>query len=378
MAMSPSYELASLFMILIYIIIYIGIPILIFWLIINSINRKKRGEIPVISDEYWYTRISLSKNDNLSQLFFLLSFTFLIVSLMIIIKKAGLNIDSGDFLLIIAIIGLVFSYVLKLFYILPVSLVFLLGGLCIEILTLTSKGEINVITSFTLMIIVSLIFYVVGFLHRLKFNYKRFGTVFYIFGLIITNAILFIFSTNTGLKILENTSSAKTFLSSWQIILLLLLFVLILIILTIYATSKKLLFKLEASAIIIVAFLFILLALLPNQEILIESGTYYNSELKLTLIGTIWSIFFNVFIFLEILSLLISSYVRQEKWLINLSTFILFLFVAFKYFDLFYTELASSTFFLSAGIFLFVVGWIMTKMNNYIQSTSINKNEQSI
>jgi len=377
MAISPSYELESLFMILMYIIYYTAIPLLLFWLIINSINKRKAGEIPILNDKYWYTRISLSKDDKLSQLFFLLSFSFLIVSLIIIIEKFGLNIETADFLFTIAIIGLISSYSLKLFYILPVSIVFLLSGLFIELAKLFNDGKVNTMTNFSLIIIVGLIFYILGFLHRLKFSYKRFGTVFYVFGLLIINAILFVFSTKIGLKILENTSSANTFLSSWQTTIFLLFLVLILIVLTIYATSKKLLFKLEASAIIVVAFLFILLSLLPNQETLVESERYY-AVLKLTFVGTIWTIFFNILILFEILGLLISSYVRQEKWLINLSTFILFLFVAFKYFDLFYGELEPSTFFLSAGIFLFVVGWIMTKMKNYIQSTLINKNEQSI
>lgn len=129
----------------------------------------------------------------------------------------------------------------------------------------------------------------------------------------------------------------------------------------------------EILAVVLLAIIFIVIALLPEQQLFIRQGMtiYYGTSFsgnELSASGILWAIIFNLAIFFELLGLIFSGYLRREKWLINLGVFFLFILILVKYFDWFFTFLDKSVFFIGAGILLFAVGWFMERGRRYMIS----------
>jgi uncharacterized membrane protein len=82
----------------------------------------------------------------------------------------------------------------------------------------------------------------------------------------------------------------------------------------------------------------------------------------------LFTLIYNIAIFLELFGLIYLGYMRGETWLINFGALFLFLLIIAKYFDWFFTFLDKSIFFIGAGILFFVVGWIMERGRRYMIS----------
>jgi len=127
----------------------------------------------------------------------------------------------------------------------------------------------------------------------------------------------------------------------------------------------------ELFAVFALALFFGITALLPEQNMFVQTTRSYNlyySGNELSSTGVLWAITYNFAIFFELLGLIITGYLRRETWLINFGALFLFLLIIVKYFDWFFTFLDKSIFFIGAGILLFVVGWFMEKGRRYMIS----------
>ena len=147
-------------------------------------------------------------------------------------------------------------------------------------------------------------------------------------------------------------------------------------VISIYAVAQKLISPFELMAALILAGLFSLTALLPEQKMFFQTGNFYSGG-GLSETGVFWALIYNLAIFFELLGLLFSGYLRRETWLINLGALFLFLLIIVKYFDWFFTFFDKSIFFIGAGILLFVVGWFMEKGRKYMIS-NIKEQAQQI
>lgn len=331
----------------------------------------KRKKIDPRTDKDWYLSFSLSKEDAVSQLFILLSFLFLGVTLLAFNRDFGNPVSWQTILFITSAIGLAGSYYLKTVYTLVFSLVGLTSWWGAQAMLWIDKTGIGTAAIYMGLLFVALLFYSLGRLHEGQTRFKRFALAYLILGIISVTGSLFFLSTKSGISALGDMTKGLPFLGSWQLALSLFVFWVSFAVATYYAAAKKLLSNYELYALAALSCLFGLTAFLPEQNMFL----IYSQELSV--FGIFWAFVYNFAIFFELLGLILLGYLRREAWLINLGAAFLFLLVIVKYFDWFFTSFDKSLFFIGAGILLFGVGWSMEKGRRYMIS-SIRSREQQI
>ncbi len=342
-------------------IIFLG-PIGLIIVIFRHLHKTQKPISPS-QNPNWYLSLSLNREDAFSQLFLLLSLISFGVTLTAFNRNFANPLSWHTIVLITSIIGFVSTYYYKTIYTLILSLLSILIWWKYQIYLWIEPTKISPAAFLTGLSFVALIFFILGLLHTKQIRYKRFSLIYQLLGIIIFTAMLFFLSIQAGLHIFEETTQGKSLLTSWQLTISMLILLITLISTTLYATINKLINTSEIIIVAIIASLFTLILFLPEQTIFIKrSYTYYSSTSgNLSPAGIAWAITFNVILFLELLGLLFSGYLRRETWLINLGSVFLVFFVIIKYFDWFFTFLNKSVFFISAGILLFIIGWFMEK-----------------
>ena len=360
-----------------YMFIYL-IPILIIGAIIfavifvGRVTRKR----PKNSDDS-SLNLALSKEDAVSEFFFLLSLLFLGVTILSFNRELfNSYLLWHSMIFITSAIGIIGAYYFKTLY----AFVFSLLGIVIwwmvkagEWVNVPDKIDIKTVSLYSLFAFIAILFYLLGSAHNQKsIGWKRFSLVYSVFGLFFITTFLFIFSTQFGLNFLAKATTGISIFASWQIVVSLLLLLVSIIAAVIYNLSRRLILKWEILGVAIFTLLFIIILFLPEQIIFIGSRSR-----ELSASGVLWAIILNVLLFGEIMGVILAGYGRKEKWLINLGVFFLFIFILVKYFDWFFDFLDKSVFFIGAGILLFAVGWFMEKGRRYMLAEMKNENEET-
>lgn len=350
-------------------------PIIIISLIAFFIRRRHKKLHPS-QDKEWYLRLALSKEDAVSQLFILLSFFFLGVTLLAFNRELNEPLSWYTILFVISLLGIISAYYLKTIYTLAFGLIGLMNWWVAQAIQWINEKDIKTAGMFVGLYFIAIIFYLIGHLHEKQMKFKRFALLYLILGLIPITGALFWFSTQYGIGAIGAMTKGESFFKSWQLTLSLFIFFISLIGLAFYAAAQKLLFLFELFAVIVLTCLFSIIALIPEQIVFVP-GFYsplYNNGLSST--GFIWAIIYNLAIFFELLGLIFLGYLRRETWLINLGSLFLFMLIIVKYFDWFFTFLDKSIFFIGIGILLFVVGWFMEKGRKYMISNIKAKTQE--
>lgn len=355
-----------------YFLLYL-IPILIIGAIIfavifvGRIVRNRSG-----SNNDSSLNLALSKEDAVSEFFFLLSLLFLGVTILSFNRELfNSYLVWHSVIFITSAIGIIGAYYFEILY----AFTFSLLGIVIwwmvkasEWINLPDKIDIKGVSLYAFFVFIAILFYLLGHAHnQKKLVWKRFSMVYSVFGIFFLTTFLFIFSTKFGLNLLVSGTKGVSIFASWQIVVSLLLLLVSIITAVVYNFIWKLIFKWEILAVLIFTLLFVVILFLPEQIIFIDY------EFELSALGVLWAIIFNVLLFGEIIGLILAGYGRKEKWLINLGIFFLFIFILVKYFDWFFDFLDKSVFFIGAGILLFAVGWLMERGRRYMLSEMKNK-----
>lgn len=316
----------------------------------------------------FYHRIFLSKEDFLSQIFFLYFISFLwLVCYKIFTLKKGLSPQT--IFLFVSLTGILIGYFKRVFFLFSGSVLALIYCWLNSFIDYITSEKIKPITLLTNLVFVGMIFYLLGIFYEKKKSFKRISVFFFTLGILVILGITFLLSTQLGLDILENGTKGNPFFDSWQALISSgLIFLLFLVILS-FEKFKNLISKEEILALSLVGILFIILSFLPEQKIF---GGKSSSDLALR--GVFWAIFFNSLIFLEILEFFFAGYKKQKIWMINLSAIFFFLLIFAKYFDWFFKFLDKSIFFIGAGLLLLLLGWGMEKGRKHITTQIKEKN----
>lgn len=358
------------------------IGLIVYFIIRASIRAsREKGEKGV------KVQIFLSKEDIVSQFFFLFSVSFLGVTLLAFNKDLGEPLTWRTILLITSVIGVVIAYYFKVIYTLAVSLIGLAGWWGAQAVEWSQGKDIKETVLFSGLLFIYTIFYLLGRAHEKEIKFKRVSIVYSILGLIPITGALFFLSTKYGLEVLEDITQGTSFFSSWEITLSLFIFLIFLVGILVYTLSKNLVFKSEAAAIGFLVVLFCVIALIPEQTMFLQISfcSYLGQNYLdrndyacftgtgLSPTGILWAFFFNVLIFLELVGIIFLGYLKRENWLINLGLFFIFTLIFVKYFDWFHPLLDKSIFFIGTGILLFVVGWFMERRRRYLHLLSTIK-----
>jgi hypothetical protein len=330
----------------------------------------RRNKKHPTDDPEWYLELATSKEDAISQSFITMSVFFLGATLLSFNRDIGNVFSWQTIILITSILGFICSYYLKTIY----TILFSIIGITLwwafsASLWMTNDGvNLQYIISIGVLFI-ALISYVVGSLHNLDPRYKRFSFIYSGLSILYTTIFLFVFSTKAGIDILSGITSSNSLFKSQEVLLSFFIFLVILLATVFYAFSRKLTNIYETIVIFLIFCLFTIVSIVPEQQVFLNSSNDYLSYQKeLSSTGISWAFVFNIFSFLQLLGLILSGYAKKEKWLINIGTVFMFLFILFKYFDWFFTFLDKSVFFIGSGILLFVVGWSVEKGRRYMIS----------
>lgn len=346
-------------------ILEILVPIIIIISIIALFLRRGKGvAVDINQDKDWYFRVALSREDFLSQWFWLMSLLFLGITISILNRDFDSPISYPTVVAIVTVIGLFSTYYLKSVYLLTASLIGMISWwISQSVLWLGStQAEIQMTGVALGLIIFTTGWYLLAQLHERETKFLRFYLVYTIFALLFSFGIIFVFSTQEGLDNFGFATTGLSVFNSWPTSISLLILMIGLLGLLWYNLKQKLLGYTEFIVIIALIGLFTVISSIPQQNIFVEtvgSDGYFNRALSDR--GVFWAIVFNVLLLLETLAMIFLGYVKQRVWLINLGVFMLSLTVIVKYFDWFFTFLDKSIFFIGAGILFFVVGWFMEK-----------------
>ena len=262
--------------------IFYSIFSFLFWsiLIIGLIvffTRRGHKKLHPSQDKEWYLQFALSKEDAVSQLFFLLSFVFLGVTLLAFNRDFGEPLSWRTILFITSSVGLISAYYLKTIYTLTFSLVGLTGWWGAQAAQWIDGKDIKTSALFAGLTFLALLFYSIGHLHEKQIKFKRFALVYLVLGIIAITGTLFFFSTKPGIGIIGQMTKGISFFGSWQLTLSLFLFLVSLIGVTLYTAVKKLLSPFELLAVFALTCLFGIIALLPEQTMFVQARRSYYS-----------------------------------------------------------------------------------------------------
>lgn len=355
-------------------------PAIIIGLMVFFARRRRKAAHPA-QDKEWYLQFALSREDAVSQLFLLLSFFFLGITLFMFNKDLGDPLSWRSILFAASLLGLIDSYYLKTIYTLAFSLIGLASWWGLQAMQWIDGKDIKTSAIFAGLSFLALLFYSLGHLYEKEAKYKRFALVYLVLGIISVTGTLFLLSTKPGIGALGEMTEGASFLGSWQVTLSLFIFFAALIGVTLYAAARKLMSLPEFLAVIVLIGLFGITALLPEQDMFVHAARsydgFYSGGGELSGTGVLWALVYNAAIFFELLGLIFAGYARRETWLINLGALFLFLLIIVKYFDWFFTFLDKSIFFIVAGILLFAVGWGMERGRKYMISSVKAQTQQT-
>lgn len=325
------------------------VPALLIGLAIHFIGRRRRsrgspgrGPLP----------LSLSPEDEVSQLLLALATLFLAVTIFAWNRNAGAPLSWWTVFLACTGIGLASAYTFRTPYTLALSLIALAAWWGARAAFWIDEFDCRPSPVFSGLLLIMLVYTAVGHAHGAAGRAARFSTVYRLLGAIPLVAALFFLSTKPGLGALEEMTGGGRVCPP-QVTASLFLLTAALGIMTLRSMIAGSVFPSEVAAAVIPAALFVCVALVPGQET-VSGGA-------LTAAGIAWACVFNIVVFLHLLGLILSGYRRREEWLINMGTFFLFLLIAVKYIDWFFTFLDKSLFFIGAGALLFLVGWLMER-----------------
>jgi MFS family permease len=269
-------------------LLIIGIVYLIIYVVREGVKEKD-----------WYLQSFLSKEDTVSQFFFLFSVFFLGITISAFNKDLGDPLSWRTILLFTSIVGVVIAYYFKVIYTLTVSLIGLAAWWGLQAAEWAQGKDIKGAALFTGLLFIVTIFYLLGRAHEKEIKFKRVSIVYSMLGLIPITGALSTLSTGFGLKILEEITKGSSFFSSWEITFFLFVFIAFIIGLLIYTLNKKLIFKQEALIICLLTLLFVIIALLPEQTIFLKTQDYflYYRDVDLSKIGIFWATILKYFSF---------------------------------------------------------------------------------
>ncbi len=173
-----------------------------------------------------------------------------------------------------------------------------------------------------------------------------------IFGLVPVFILLFWLSSESGLRALGQQVHTLPHFSAAAIPLV------VYTVLIAVAASIVLLARMPISP----EFVFLsVLVLASVGTVLFPHAPTIGAVGKLNGYGVFWAVMTNLLAFASTIITLLLGYRQRSNLLINTGTVVLFLLIAVKYFDWFFTFLDKSVFFIGAGVLLLGIGWLMEK-----------------
>ena len=330
-----------------------------------AIVRSARGgsDADPFRGPHWYMRPAVSWTDALLQALATLGVALAAVALDLLARQAGWSFFSGrTAVFAAAVAALALAYRLRAPLVLAFGLLaaYLWTGLWLARWAPTAATQpIVVISGLGLLAVTS---WALGRIHGLSDRTRRFGFIYWLFGLLGLLAILFWVSSQWGMSAIGGVPPAGTLAGGWRMGLGLGTLLLATLGTLGWWVVKDRDAWPEVLGMAVLAIAFAAFAVIPPSTASpAYDGPFSGETLKLTAGGMAWAVTFNALLLGALLGLVALGYARREDWLVNLGAVLLFLFVLVKYFDWLFTFLDRSLAFIVTGLLLVGVGLAMER-----------------
>ena len=329
---------------------------LIFLLSRLSGRRRRGGQIK--KEKEWYFRIALSREDAYFQWFILLSAIFLWIALLAVNKDFGMYFANTSVLLISALVALVVGYKFRALYTILAGILSMLIWLGVKFSDWTYGKDIKALSFVGIYFLIAVLFFALGRLLGKEMKYTRLSIALRALGLLFAVGFLFFISSKMGLQFFEDGLRGDFIFRSWQITISYLLVAFALVLSLIYGYSTKVLRWYETLIASALGIFFALILFVPEHSLFV-ADYYYNYNQVLSAEGMLWAAVWNALLLFVLLGAIFTGYLKREKWLINLSIFLTFVFVIIKYFDFFTSFIDKSIILIVSGVLFLLLGWLM-------------------
>lgn len=208
-----------------------------------------------------------------------------------------------------------------------------------------------------------IIYYVVGTTNKKP----PYATTYMVIGTLTLVGALFFASSREGIDII-GTIVAHPFTKPLTSTLLIGTLIIAAAILT-RAIRQKQITAAESGVIFGYLALFaVTIAIAPRTPQLATVGIMSYQSIGLTTNALIFGAIYNIALLAGIIGIILSGYRRRAPWRINLGAVLIMVFIIVKYTDWFFDFLDKSVFFISAGILLLIIGWIMDRSRRALLS----------
>ncbi len=348
---------------------FLGIILpLLFWIvvIIGGIffavrwSRRKHGP----KHHEWHKTLFFSKEDALSQIYYLIGMSFSLVALSAINRSLGHPVSWQSLTLLVSVACLVIAYWQRILLLLPVGLIGIVSWFVaqsVEWMDLAGR-DVRAGAIFVGVMCMALTWYAVGRAHQRYEMFRRFAVAYTFLGLFFVTAAFFLFSTTYGLQGIEELTRGASIFASAPLSIVLFLFIIAAVAAMIYAVLYRQFTLGEVIGFIIALSLIVWIGLSSDLE-LVKSTRRFSSVGSdvLTSAGIIWAALMNIVVFAQLVGFIFLGYHRHEEGYINAGAILMLIFIFIKYFDWFFTFLDKSLFFIISGVLLFLLGWIMER-----------------
>lgn len=356
-----------------YVLGAVAIIIFVIVALFRAFLRQRRRHGYGLNERDWYLQLSLLPKDAISQWFLVLGSLALANTIYVINNNFGDPLSWRSILLISVLIFAAVAYFGKSVYTAAIGIVGFLVWWMAQTSFWQAQDSSQYYTTLAVpvgLMWLSILLYAAGFSQIKRMAWKRFSIAYMGIGLVLANFLLFAFSTESGLRFLQEMTTRGAVFDVWQNVIALLVVGGLVTVSVLYGWSKKILMYQEVAYIIWLFLLFGLLITLPAQSLIIGKGAG-----QLTGAGLFWAVIFNFTLLFEILGVIFVGYLRREIWMINFGAVLLVIFVAVKYFDWFFKFMDKSVFFIIAGILLFTIGWAMERGRRYLAQSAISNSQ---
>jgi len=317
-----------------------------------------------------------TKEDVTSQLFLLLAAVLAGVLMFTLFREVGGTVHWKWALLIASLVAGVLAYAFKSIVLLPAAIAGVSTWWVFQEVSWSSKLGIKNLTLAAGIVLFALLLYVVSRYHERwvrpfgkVYLYTSAAPIAVALAGIFAMSVTFLYSTRAGLNLFQNITHEKsTALDSWRLTSVLIVLSAVLVVFTLVALYRKLIVGWEAGLVCVAGAVFITIALLPGK--IYVSLPEVSSQI--TGAGIAYAVLANVFIFMEVLAVILVGYLKKKTWLVNVGAVLLMALVLVKYFDWFFQLISRGIFLVGAGLLFLCVSVLLERGRRYMV-TSMNE-----
>lgn len=255
------------------------------------------------------------------------------------------------------ILSMFMAYYFRYNIILTFGLLAFLGWMLERTIRWIGEYDINGMVIILSGVITLTIYYLIGRIHKdgIPAFYRTYRTI----GLFFMGVLLFFLSTKIGLHFIESMSEGEMFFASWQAAIMVLAIVGAYFLVVSYIFSKRTDLIKEGAVSVIPIIFFGILSLIPDLDLFTSASRYYGGGSEMTFAGIVLALILNIFIFAVLLGIIYYGYINRDEKAVSTGTVLMFILMAVKYFDWFYSFMDRSIFFISAGVVMLGMGFLM-------------------